>query len=650
VGSVLGALAGEPGPSYSYDKSGKLVVTPPPPLSTSEKIKRIAANALIGLSAPTPREKSGLASALAGVGAGFGAVRETQKEQDIRKRGQAKEEFEQEQRAELQKHQISSALALTARNWAEAQKLGVDLDPVRQSGIALMNAAKEANIPGVKTMTASEWEAAVEKNPELTREFIHVPAGFSAPTVDENGQIVKPGEGQITVIPATGDGQIALPQAFMTQVEKFAPLSGRLSKEDVARIPAGHNIPVNQLPALIKAVEEGRNTWLNGEHSPILAWEADKPVLINPITQEPVSYSKPEMVPEVAKEAERKQEESKAKQQLESAQAVEAVGKAKESLANAALAWENVNLAKTGTPDERKAALDKLMGAYNNLPPDARGYLQNLSPENQATVLSIWAGRQDPKSLPTTIRKGTGQLSRQQIEALVERFDPTWRENKYEAVKKLDEDFTTGKDGIAISSFNQFMQHAAEAQDLSTRFARTNSMLLNMPLNEARKYLTGGEDAQLLGQLKTAITAASDEWGNFIKGQHAMTSDETRAKDDLINPNSPVRVILGALHTMGSQGVARLGAINERYKTVTGMDYPNLVQPESLNAAQILDLGDRVKHFRSGGTVFTGGSPLAPSGAPAPAQPSAEVYDSSGTKLIGHIVNNKFVPLAAPQQ
>src|SRR6266403_2101660 len=107
IGSVLGGLAGHPPPRYSYDANGKLIVNAAPPESSVDKIRRIASNALTGLSAGSgPEKKSGLANVAAGVGAGAQAVQEKIKGQDVLQRAQARENFEDQQQAKLRQHEI----------------------------------------------------------------------------------------------------------------------------------------------------------------------------------------------------------------------------------------------------------------------------------------------------------------------------------------------------------------------------------------------------------------------------------------------------------------------------------------------------------------------------------------------------------------
>jgi hypothetical protein len=467
---LLDALAGTPGPNYRVDPaSGKMVAERAAPLSTGQKLARIVNTIGTGLAAPDPGpQKSGLAALLAGAGSGFGAEQAKLKGEDLQKQQVAKEDWERDQQSILHRAQVGQNLALTARNWAEAQKIGADMDPQRQAGMALYKSATDAGISGAELIPVSKWQSRIQKNPKLATEYHHFPAGFGAPEVDESTGSVKPGPGLVAIIPAHGDvadETISLPQSYVDQVSRYATLSGRFSKDDVAKIEAGHDISLKQLASIDNAVESGRNEWLKGEHTPSLDWANDDkgnptiPRLVNSVTHEPVSYLKPGIVPGAAVEAVEKKKGEEAKIGLETEQAKEAAAKAKQALAEADLAARTLGLGGGNIP--KGDDLNKLMGAYSNLPADAKGFLQNITPDMQATVLSTWAGRTNPASLPTSPRPKTGQLSRQQIESMITRFDPTWRENKYETVKRLEDDFINPKGtGGSIRSFGQFILHA----------------------------------------------------------------------------------------------------------------------------------------------------------------------------------------------
>jgi hypothetical protein len=652
---LLTALAGEPGPVYSVDASGKLIASKAPPLTTGQKLARIARTVGVGLSAPTTPEKSGLATLLSGIGSGYAAASGAQTSEDRAAQARARADWEAEQQSILHRAQVGQNLALTARNWAEAQKIGADMDPQRQAGMALYKSATDAGISGAELIPFSEWQSRIQKNPKLQTEFHHFPAGFGAPEVDEASGTVKPGPGLVAIIPAHGDvanGTISLPQSYVDQISRYAALSGRFSKDDVAKIETGHEISLKQLAAIDNAVEFGRNEWLKGEMTPRLDWRNDEkgqptiPILSNSINGDPVSYVKPGVTPGAAVEAVEKRKGEEAKIGLETEQAKEAQAKAKEALANADLAARSTGLGAGNIPTGD--ALNKLLGAYNNLPPDAKGFLQNITPDMQATVLSTWAGRTDPKGLPTAPRPKTGQLSRQQIESIITRFDPTWRENKFETVKKLEDDFINPKGtGGSIRSFGQFILHADQAAQTARSFQGTHSPLVNKPVNWLRQNFAG--DPQVTKMI-TDLVAPLDEWQTFIKSGHAATAEEVSAKNVLLDENKSIDQKLAALQSMAHQGVSRLDEINETYRTVTGINYPNLVSPNVKTAGARLGLAKELEPYGSGGTVFTGASPLAQGSQSgqsqnAPAGASQEVYAADGKTLIGHVVNNKFVAL-----
>src|SRR6267154_2677998 len=89
----VGALAGKPEVRYVTDANGKVIADPNQPTDTlGAKGRRLAAHALEGLAAgaQVPQQKSGGASALSGLGAGFTASQHSMSaaDQDARKKAQ----------------------------------------------------------------------------------------------------------------------------------------------------------------------------------------------------------------------------------------------------------------------------------------------------------------------------------------------------------------------------------------------------------------------------------------------------------------------------------------------------------------------------------------------------------------------------------
>src|SRR5712672_4105309 len=89
LSSTVGALAGKPETRYITDADGRVVKDPNQPTdSLGDKGRRLAAHALEGLGAGSQvgPQKSGAASALAGMGAGFNAQSTAAQAQDAKAR------------------------------------------------------------------------------------------------------------------------------------------------------------------------------------------------------------------------------------------------------------------------------------------------------------------------------------------------------------------------------------------------------------------------------------------------------------------------------------------------------------------------------------------------------------------------------------
>jgi hypothetical protein len=230
VTAVIGALAG-PGPTtYTTDANGKVVAAPYAPESTGTKLKRIAANAFEGLSAGAQvgPQKSGLAAALAGFGAGANAVGNKMTAEDQAAQKKARTDWEAEQQMTLRKMEIAKANAQNIGLYYENVRRQNDLDPVRAQNKEIADAFK--SIPGhsVTEMDAEAAKKAVAdpNNQIWAHTHLILPAGMQ-PFTDDNGNPVKDEEGnfkskgRVFVVDGTKDGKIPLPDSIVSDVQKF---------------------------------------------------------------------------------------------------------------------------------------------------------------------------------------------------------------------------------------------------------------------------------------------------------------------------------------------------------------------------------------------------------------------------------------------
>ena len=242
--AVTGALAGGDPVAYSTDAEGKQIATKIPQTS-GDRMRRIAEAALTGLAAGAQVHRPG-ANALAGMGAGFAAEQQQAQAQDLLKRQQSKEQFEQEQSALTNKYIRAQHNATTYSLWQKAMDEKNDHDPERARNTAIQGAAEDfisrnpttdMTVQVVSESEARAMQAADKNNPASTTHAFF-PLGMRE--AKENGQAVmdKDGvtpkfEGQLLVIGGGKDGKIPLPQAYVSDLKQYGKQAGLTNLDSV---------------------------------------------------------------------------------------------------------------------------------------------------------------------------------------------------------------------------------------------------------------------------------------------------------------------------------------------------------------------------------------------------------------------------------
>lgn len=637
IGSVLGALSGKPGPSYSYDANGKLVTTPSAPLSTGDKVKRILNTAMTGLGAGSQVGDKGSAAAnvAAGLGAGAAAVQKRDETQDLLKREQAKQNFEVEQQTMLRKHEIARQNALTMANYMANKKMANDMNPHFASNESLMNAVKASPELGAHVHELSDEQVNQEKEKDPNFLVTHIikplgwapeigPDGQQVMTTDEEGNSVPKFRMRMMVVDGTKDGKLAITPEMAADIRDYGPIA-RIP--NAAGLKAGDSYDIGELLPVMNAVDAARKDVLQGWQHAELGWKNDAqgkptiPVEVNkalpvgdPRAVRPLTVTPIEMKKEEATEAKDASEMALNK------------AKAQEALANAAALAQGLNGPLS------KENVQAYMDAISKLPAQSQTILRNVPPVAQGALLAIANG--DSKlndAFTNNPRKTTGGISAAQAETLVKILNPNWRNSFYDDKKKAAEYLSSGAGAQGIRSFNQFLGHAGQAADIIKQYGQTNSALLNHSMNWFKQNF---KDDPRLGQLQVALTASRDEWENMIKSGKAPTADEISYGKMIINEDIPLNKALAILGQMGSQGVTRLDNYNEDWKEISGQNWPNLVRETGIEGAQRLGIANQLSKYTTGGTIgglnapqgrTVGGGAPQPSATPAP---QTHVFDS----------------------
>lgn len=619
MGAVLGGLSGGNDKVTGYDPSttdpktgGPTAITRPK--TTHEKLSEIAGAALRGLAAgSTSRSQDPTNPGGTAFGSGSTAQHTHDQQQDLLKRQQSAEEYKTTQDALLRRGEIARNNALTTQAYLGNLKATNDLDPHFAENSAIIDAARKSpELEGhVKEITGSELKAAVSADPNFLSNHIARPLGL-APTTNEDGPLLH--EDGITpmqhmrygIIDGTKDGNMPVTPQLEAYIEQYG---GKLlgSKPKV-----GDNIPIEKFIPMLNALDTEKMNTTGGWQQSTVGMSADgkTPVEINGYNH---GLTRP-LQTITADNAEKLQKGS-----LSKAQADEAEGKAAESRATAAALMGGVG----GNDPNLWRQLPEVQGALAGMPPAAQAIMKTVNPVNIRPLMLVANG--DAKlndEFPASPRPKTGQMSASQASAYLQFFNPKYNEQLFGNKQNLMKDFLgsgSQTSGGAISQFNNFLNHSAEVIDASNALARNNSPWLQKPLNEIQSK---GLGVPGVGNLNTAIMAARNEWQTFIHNGHAPTAEETAAGTTLMNDSSTPAQIAGALGVMGKQAIGRLDTVNEKWKTLMGTDYPNLVTPMGRTSAG--KVGVDVSAYKSGGMM-----PGAPAQPPAGPDPSTHPHKTA---------------------
>ena len=274
LNGILSTLAGKPATRYTTDPSGRVIADSNQLTdSTGDKFKRLASHALEGLAAGSrvPQQKSGLASALAGLGAGSEAAGASANAQDAAGRQKAREDDDAQQRKMFQMHDIAKLNGATYAEIQNAKAKGEEgLKQHYQDTQSLLEAAKEGGLDA--TIMSPEQGAALiakERAGQSSAFVKHVVLGLLAPTpIMQDGQPVLDEYGepkterQVAVITEDKNGDVVVNNALAKRIQRvaeFAHITGTDS------LQAGDAIPWDKFKRLITDTKHAENQITSGK-------------------------------------------------------------------------------------------------------------------------------------------------------------------------------------------------------------------------------------------------------------------------------------------------------------------------------------------------------------------------------------------------
>src|SRR5438094_2395845 len=283
IGGAIGAMAksvkavaGPPPVDYSTDSSGKTVGTPRIDTTVS-RLERIAQAALIGLSTGSQvgPQKSKMAGLAAGMGAGASAVRQQGEQQDLLKRKQAQDDYEEQQRATLHKATVAMTNAQTHNLWQKIEDDENDKDTERQKNAGIVTSLNDyiAQNPTSKltmqTLTAEQAMAMHDADNHSVAKHTFLPMGKTQakdadgnPVFETDGQTPKFIKQFAAIGGGSADEKVPMPQGLLDDVKKYSKFDPRL--KGASQLTAGGEVPLTALLSAYKFVSENKGKEVDG--------------------------------------------------------------------------------------------------------------------------------------------------------------------------------------------------------------------------------------------------------------------------------------------------------------------------------------------------------------------------------------------------
>lgn len=216
-----------------------------------------------------------------------------------------------------------------------------------------------------------------------------------------------------------------------------------------------------------------------------------------------------------------------------------------------------------------------------------------LSPEDQAFVKGLTDYTIDPASQSSRGNK------RGMLVGLAKEVDPSYDQMQYKTRSDYRNEFSKGKIGANVRSFNTAIQHLAELNDASQK-TPSNPI---QPIEAGQRILTqklAGDSPEALAMQSenSALTAVSGELANIFKNSGG-TDQEIEKWFRAYNPNATRAAKQQFIKTGIELMKGRVGSLDADYERVMGKKNTNpLISKESEAAMQRIG-GGQGRSFNS---------------------------------------------------
>lgn len=189
-------------------------------------------------------------------------------------------------------------------------------------------------------------------------------------------------------------------------------------------------------------------------------------------------------------------------------------------------------------------------------------------------------------------------------------YNPASIDRAIKLSEEAADESKTGSIGNSIANVNTAYGHMGEAVEhitnMQNRLGRDFSDYTNKPMSWMNDHFGNDPEYQ---QWKVALQAAATDWQNLLNNQHALTETDKNVAKTVADPNATFGNAIASLREMARTGAVRTIPLNERWKQTMGVNHPNLIQPQTVEALKKINdpvTNNYLKDLESGGSLAGG--------------------------------------------
>jgi hypothetical protein len=187
-----------------------------------------------------------------------------------------------------------------------------------------------------------------------------------------------------------------------------------------------------------------------------------------------------------------------------------------------------------------------------------------------------------------------------------------------------------------LTSYGTSIRHLAGLNAAIDRLQRTNSPLLNIPMNKWAQFVEGSPE---YAAAQAALGAPLKEIQSLLLSNRALYQDDREEASAAANLNMSPAALKAVINEWASIATVRLGEQNTRYKVDVGQDIEGIASQQVVDAAASFGM-DQKTLFKTLGVGVGEGRTSSQGGNIAPGQqPSGQYPPNRKIRVNGKVVN-----------